>query len=63
VLAFGMLVWAGITWLTSAGNPSKISDARDRIRNTFLGLLLVLASFLLLQILNPDLTLITTLSS
>lgn len=60
VLAFGMLVWAGITWLASAGDPSKISDARDRIQKAFLGLLLVLASFLLLQILNPDLTLITT---
>ena len=59
VLAFGMLVWAGITWLASAGNPSKISDARDMIQKAFLGLLLVLVSFLLLQILNPDLTIIT----
>ncbi|MBI1984702.1 MAG: hypothetical protein HYS60_01155 [Candidatus Wildermuthbacteria bacterium] len=55
--AFLMIVWGGIAWMTSSGNPSRISDAQDRIQKALLGLLLVLASFLILQIINPDLVL------
>lgn len=56
VAAFGMITWGGIQWLTSRGNPSAVSDARDRIQKALLGLLIVLASFLILQVVNPDLT-------
>ena len=54
--AFVMLVWGGITWMSSAGSPTAISDARGRIQSALLGLLLVLASFLILQVVNPELT-------
>lgn len=54
--AFVMLVWGGITWMSSAGSPTAISDAKDRIQKALLGLLLVLASFLILQVINPELT-------
>jgi len=54
--AFFMIVWGGVTWLTSAGNPSKISEAKDRLSSAFLGLVLVLASWLILQVINPDIT-------
>lgn len=57
--AFVMLVWGGFTWLTSIGNPTRISDAKDRIFKAILGLLLILASYLILQIINPDLTTLT----
>jgi murein DD-endopeptidase MepM/ murein hydrolase activator NlpD len=56
--AFTMLVWGGISWLSSAGSPARITDAKDRIRNALLGLLLVLGSFIILQILNPELTIL-----
>lgn len=56
--AFVMIVWGGVQWMTSAGNPTKTSDAKDRIQKALLGLLLVLASFLILQVINPDLTLL-----
>lgn len=58
--AFIMIVYGGIMWMTSAGNPSKITDARDRIEKALLGLLLVLASFLILQIINPEFTILHT---
>src|SRR3989338_3431598 len=57
--AFVMLVWGGIQWLGSSVNPTAAADAKDRIKNALLGLLLVLASFLILQIINPDLRIIS----
>jgi len=56
--AFVMLVWGGIQWLTSGAIPSQASEARDKIRNAILGLLLILASFLVIQVINPELTII-----
>ncbi len=54
--AFVMLVWGGVQYLTSAGNPTATSDAKDRIKSALLGLLLILTSWLILQVINPDLT-------
>ena len=53
--AFIMLVWGGFQWLTSVGSPAKISDAKERITSAFLGLMIILASFLILKVINPDL--------
>jgi hypothetical protein len=36
-----MLVIAGFKWMTSAGDPSKISDAKDQIFAVILGLLII----------------------
>jgi len=52
---FAMLVWGGFTWLTSTGDPAKIADAKERIYSAFLGLLLILASYLIMQVINPEL--------
>lgn len=54
--AFIMLLAAGVQYLTSTGDPAKTKDARDRIGSAIGGLVLLLASFLLLNILNPELT-------
>ncbi len=54
--AFIMLIWGGFDWLTSAGSPAKITEAKDKISSAFIGLLLILASYLILQVINPDLT-------
>jgi formate hydrogenlyase subunit 3/multisubunit Na+/H+ antiporter MnhD subunit len=56
--AFLMITWGGIKWMTSSGDPSKTSDAQDKIKKALLGLLLVLASFLILRVINPDLVLL-----
>jgi hypothetical protein len=53
--AFVMLVWGGFQWLTSAGSPTKISEAKDRINSAILGLVIILASYLILQVINPEL--------
>jgi hypothetical protein len=53
--AFATIVWGGVSWLTSAGNPAKASDAKEKITSALLGLLLVLGSWIFLNIINPDL--------
>lgn len=56
--AFVMLVWGGVQWLVSGAVPAQAGEARDRIKNAILGLLLILASFLVVQVINPELTLV-----
>ena len=53
---FVMLVIGGVKWLTSAGNPGQITDAKDQIKSAILGFLLVLAAFIILQTINPGFT-------
>jgi hypothetical protein len=55
ILAFGSIVIAGIEWTISAGNPSLQEDAKDRIRNAVFGLILLLASYVILYTINPQL--------
>ncbi len=59
ISAFVMLVWGGVEWMTSAGNPSKITSAKDRMTSALLGLLIILASWLILQVINPELVILT----
>ena len=44
-----------IMYIFSAGNPSKAKDAKDRIMSALLGILILLASVLILRTINPDL--------
>lgn len=54
VALIAMLIGA-IMYVFSAGNPSKASDAKDRIFSAILGIIILLASVLILEIINPDL--------
>jgi hypothetical protein len=60
--SFVMIVVGGISWLTSAGNPSKTTDAKERIFSALLGLLLVLSSWIILKLVNPDLLILKNLT-
>lgn len=55
-LAVLMIVVGGIQYMTAYGNPSKVEDAKDRIWQAILGLLLALTGWLILNTINPDLT-------
>ena len=55
VLALVMLVIGGAEYVGSAGNTSLMGDAKARITNALLGLLLALSSWLILNTINPDL--------
>ncbi|MDD3170180.1 MAG: pilin [Candidatus Paceibacterota bacterium] len=55
VLVFMVLVMAGIDYLTAAGEPPKISEAKKKILSAFVGLIVLLSSFLILNSINPAL--------
>lgn len=53
--AFGVIVWGGLEYLTSAGNPSRMQSGMNRIQDAIIGILIVLISYLILQTINPEL--------
>jgi len=55
ILAFGAIVLGGIRYVTSAGAAAAMSDAKDQITSGFLGVIIILASFLILNTINPQL--------
>jgi len=55
LIVFGSLIYGGIRYLTSTGSPSAIADAKDQILSAFLGLIILLSSYLILHTLNPQL--------
>jgi hypothetical protein len=56
ILAFGMVVWAGIQYSLSRGNAAGQTDARDKVIQAFLGILLLVGAYAILYTLNPGLT-------
>jgi len=55
IIALGALIYGGIRYLTSTGKPDTMASAKDQITGVFFGLLLLLSSYLVLSILNPEL--------
>ncbi len=55
-IALWSLVVGGYTYFASVGSPSKISQAKDQIYYSFLGLIILLSSWLILNSINPGLT-------
>lgn len=53
IIAFGVLIYGGFRYLTSAGNPERITAAREQIISAFFGILILLSSYIVLQVLNP----------
>jgi len=46
----------GFTYLTSAGNPGKMKDAKEQILYGLIGLLIILGSYVILNEIDPNLT-------
>ena len=55
IFAVASIVYAGIVITTSSGNAAKVSDAKDIIRESILGILLLLGAVLVLNTVNPGL--------
>ena len=54
LMAVAMVIFGGIKWVSAAGNPGAINDARATINNAIIGLIIALTSVTLLNIINPD---------
>ena len=55
ILAFGVVVYGGVKYMASAGNPSGQSDAKEWIEAALLGLLLLVGVYFILDVINPQL--------
>lgn len=58
LVAFLSLIYAGISYLTSSGQPEKLREAKNRIFNSFLGLIILIGSYLVLLTVNPQLLIV-----
>jgi len=56
ILAVVVLVRAGIDYVTSQGDVGKIEESKKRIQNAFFGIIVLSASFILLNTINSSLT-------
>jgi hypothetical protein len=55
ILAVLMIVIGGMQYITAYGNPSRIENAKNRITQALIGLLLAVSAWLILYTINPDL--------
>jgi len=56
VTAMALIIYSGFQWTTAGANYSKTSQAKTRISNAVLGLVILLASYVILQTINPSFT-------
>ena len=54
-LALGMIIFGGLQYSMSAGDPGRQKDARDRITQALWGVVLLLAAYLILKTINLEL--------
>jgi len=57
LLAFMALIYGGFSYLTSAGDPTRMADAKAQVSAGILGLIILLSSYLILNTINPQLVL------
>ena len=53
LVAVMMLIYAGYRYMTSYGDPEKISDAKDIVEKTLVGLGLLILAAVILNTVNP----------
>jgi hypothetical protein len=58
VIAFIVLVKAGIGFMMAGGEPGKISEAKNQMVGAFVGLILLYSSYLILNTINKNLLII-----
>lgn len=56
ILATVMIMYGGVKYLVSLGNPTRMAGAKDTIFSAVVGLVLVLGAYILLNLINPNLT-------
>ncbi len=59
ILAFGVIVFGGIKYMASAGNPSGQTEGKEWIWGALTGLLLLAGAYLVLHTINPQLVNLT----
>lgn len=57
------IIWAGASYVASSGQPNVMRQARERITNSFIGLAILVSSYLILNTLNPQFVLTKVLNT
>jgi len=57
VLFLGLMIYAGILWMTSSGNEQTVATAKDLIVNAVIGIIIVFAAYALTSFLGRELLL------
>lgn len=55
ILAAIVLMFGGLLWMTAGGETGRVSEAKEWIKASLLGLVIALSSYVILQTINPDL--------
>ncbi len=50
IMALIFLIWGGIKWITSGGDKAKVEGARSTIIGSIIGLIVVFASYLIINL-------------
>ncbi len=58
MVVFAVIFYSGFRLVTEAQNPSAMSEAKTKITDAFIGLIILLGSYLFLTTINPQLALI-----
>lgn len=58
IIAFGVIIYTGVMFIMSGSRPQLRAQAMGRIRNTILGIALLLGSVIILNTINPELTIL-----
>ncbi|HUV81124.1 MAG TPA: hypothetical protein VMW21_01215 [Patescibacteria group bacterium] len=55
LILFGSLVYGGVLYLISTGQVARLTAAKERISAAFLGIIILLSSYIILTTINPEL--------
>ncbi|KKR48433.1 MAG: hypothetical protein UT86_C0005G0017 [Candidatus Magasanikbacteria bacterium GW2011_GWC2_40_17] len=61
ILTLALIIFGGFVYMTSGGNKQRLDEGKKRITQAILGLILLLSSYSILYIINPDLVNFTSL--
>jgi len=45
IIAVSLMIWAGYIWMTAAGNPEKIDQAKKIMQNAVIGLVIIVSAY------------------
>jgi lysylphosphatidylglycerol synthetase-like protein (DUF2156 family) len=57
VIFLGLMIYAGIMWMTSSGNQEAVTKAKDLITNAIIGIVIVFAAYAITAFLGSQLLL------
>ncbi|HMB65865.1 MAG TPA: pilin [Patescibacteria group bacterium] len=45
IIFVGLIIWSGFEWMTAGGNEEKVGQAKKRLKNSVIGLIIILMAY------------------